>query len=327
MYHFVRTLFFKKRISALNQFFIFVKGVSMGMVELIPGVGIATLSLSFNIYHEFIGFLHDVSTVFKELSYLLVGRFETKSFKKSLNTLASDFSIPLFLGIIFGLFIFSFILRFTLENLPAYINALFFGLVLASISVPLRQIKNISVKDKIFMFLSFCIFFFLFGFHSSNIFYIPSSLIVFISGFFTSLTLVLPGLGGASALVIFGVYTYMLDIITHLFSSTLTADQAYSFVIFLLGLFLGFVVIVRVLKRVIKSYKSIVMASLSGIMIASLRALYPFITIKGDTTIISTPWELPAGHSIIIFVVIIVSYTLTKVLNDSVKSKDPVEDA
>jgi len=325
MSHFARTIFPKKRVSALSQFITFVQGVIMGIVELVPGVGIATLSLSFNIYHEFTDVLHDISSFFKEIGNIFLGKFNKKSFNKSLNAIFSDFSIPLILGIIFGLAIFSFIFRFTLENFPAYTRALFFGLVIASIPVPFRQIKKIKHTDVVLMLLFFLIFFYLFGFHTSNIFLIPTNLQVFISGFFSPLTLFLPGLGGSFAILLFGTYPYLVNTLFSMFFGDLTSGQLMNISLFLIGFFIGFMIIVRTLKRLIKKHRNPFMASLVGIMAASLRFLYPFITVKGDMTLIVAPWSLPVGHSILIVTVLAVSFIVTKVLN-SLNFKDPVED-
>ena len=80
MYNFARTLIFKKRYSALDQFIIFLKGIFVGIFEYIPGVGISTLSITLNIYQEYIEMLHNLSSLLLEISKFFIGKFNFKNF-------------------------------------------------------------------------------------------------------------------------------------------------------------------------------------------------------------------------------------------------------
>jgi len=326
MPHFARTLYPKKRLSAWTQFLTFLSGILMGLVELIPGVGIATLSITFNLYHAFIDFLHDVTLLIKEVLGILTGKFRMKPFKTLVSRVFSEFNLPLLLGILFGLAIFSFIFRFILVNLPSYINAIFFGVILASFLVPLRQIKKVTFPYKIIMAVSALLFYYVFGWHSNNIFYVPSSIAIFISGFLSPLTLVLPGMGGSFALVLLNSYSYFLNILNNLFFSSLTLIQKYDLALFIAGFTLGFVLIIGVVKQLLKKYKSSFMAILSGVMLASLRIVYPFITIKGDIRSEVLPLQLPLGQSLVVTLVVIASFFIGVLFNKFSNHTDPVED-
>jgi len=326
MPNFIRTIFFKKKLTFFDKIITFLKGILMGIVELIPGVGMATLSLNFGIYHSYITFLHNVSVVFKESALSLIGKGNKKKLTKTLNEMDSTFGFILFFGIIVGIILFSKVLSFTINNFPAYTNALFFGLVLASVFLPFKQLKNVTFANKLTTLVTFAIFFYVFGLHQTSVFYVPSLWLLFIAGFFSVVTLVLPGLGGFFILLILGVYEYVIHALQSLSISGISSNVLLSLGILLFGFLLGFNILIGLLKTVIKKHKPFFMSFLSGIMFASLRVLYPFVTLQGDTKLVTSASNLTSVQLIIIFIIVVLSFMFTKLLNSNIKTKDPIED-
>lgn len=326
MTNFIRTIFFKKKLTFWDKILTFLRGFVMGVVELIPGVGMATLSLNFGIYHKYINFLHNLSIIFKESFLFLLGRGNKKRFTKTFTEMESEFGGILFFGIILGILLFAKVLNFTLLNFPAYTNALFFGLMLASVTLPFKQLKKVTLKDKFVTLITFVLFYYAFGFHQSSIFYTPSLPLLFIAGFFSVVTLVLPGLGGFFILLVLGVYDAVIHLIQGL---AVSGNDTYSLIslgVLLLGFLLGFNTLIGFLKNFIKHHKSLFMAFLSGIMFASLRVLYPFVTLQGGDKLATSPNNMTSAQLIIIATIVLVSFIVTKAINSNIKVKDPVED-
>jgi len=326
MYNFARTLILKKKLTSFDQLLIFLKGMFLGMAIFIPGVGMATFSLVLNIYDEFISILHNLSLVIRQIFNLVINKFDYKVFKKSLSNLVSDFNIPFFIGFIIGFACISFVVLFVLENAPAYARALFFGTVLASTLSILPFVKQNNPKEKLITIFSALLFFYLFGLHSVNIFYAPSWVTIAITGLLSSLTFVLPGFGGSSILIIFNTYHHFVNILNDLLFYKLNTSQIIDLSIFTVTFIIGFVFTIALIKFILKKYNTIFMAFLSGIMLASLRLLYPFITMKGDLFITVKPFDLPLGQSVLILLVIIVSFIVTRLLTTYVNSHKPLEE-
>lgn len=114
-------------------------------------------------------------------------------------------------------------------------------------------------------------------------------LVVFFSGAFAICAMILPGISGAYILVLLGQYRLVLDLINGIrdglktlltegseaaFSAGLGHDLFLLFV-FLAGLAVGILSFVRILKRLLAKYHSPVMAALTGLMIGSLRSIWP----------------------------------------------------
>ena len=98
----------------------------MGIANVIPGVSGGTIALITGIYEELINSLKSFDK--KALKYIL--SFKVKEFIDYTNLY---FLIAIFGGSIGVLFIIAYPLEFLLEHYPKLVDALFFGLILASI--------------------------------------------------------------------------------------------------------------------------------------------------------------------------------------------------
>ena len=78
MYAFVRTLLFKKRLNAFEQFIVFVKGTLLGMLMFVPGLGLPTISLALNIHKECFELLHVIHSLINHRLDFFKGNFNFK---------------------------------------------------------------------------------------------------------------------------------------------------------------------------------------------------------------------------------------------------------
>ena len=130
------------------KFHLFVKGMCMGIADVIPGVSGGTLALVLGIYSQFVQALRSLNPkpLIAAFSWFLAPRSKAKkkAFTEALRTVDFLFLIPLGLGIFSALVLGSLIIPRLLDDYPEIMRGLFFGLILASIGVPLKM----TPKDK-----------------------------------------------------------------------------------------------------------------------------------------------------------------------------------
>ncbi|MGI9628540.1 MAG: DUF368 domain-containing protein [Longimicrobiales bacterium] len=109
----------------------------------------------------------------------------------------------------------------------------------------------------------------------------PSTAVLFSAGFVAISAMVLPGISGSFILLLFGLYHY----VTHslrmaLFEGDPTAVS--TVVTVLIAIVAGLLTITRVIKLMLARYQRLTLAALSGLMIGSLRMLWPFTRVAAD---------------------------------------------
>ena len=135
---------------SLNRFILFIKGMAMGISDLIPGISGGTIALLLGIYKDFIKSLKSIN--YNSFLYLI--RFDYKKLNDQLNFI---FFIPVFLGILSSIFIFSSIISYLLLDYKTFLFSFFFGLIFFS-SLRLISInKPDSISDYITIFFGLLI--------------------------------------------------------------------------------------------------------------------------------------------------------------------------
>jgi len=112
----------------------------------------------------------------------------------------------------------------------------------------------------------------------------PELWFLFIAGFIAISAMVLPGISGSFLLLVFGLYHF----VTYSMRSAVYDREAEAFVvvgIFSLGMISGILIFSRFLNWLLKHYHDATMAALAGIMVGSLRKLWPFFQTKSDGTV------------------------------------------
>ena len=92
-----------------NHLILFLKGMAMGISDLIPGISGGTIALLLGIYEKFIQSLKSIN--YSTLIYLL-----KLDFKKLNDQLNFNFILPVFVGILISIFLFSSLISYLLIN-------------------------------------------------------------------------------------------------------------------------------------------------------------------------------------------------------------------
>jgi len=243
-----------------------LRGLAMGIAEVIPGVSGGTIAFITGIYEELIDTIKGVN--FSLVPLLLGGKF--KQFWAEIN---GRFLLFLLVGMGIGVVIGIFFVTYLLEQFPEPLWGFFFGLVLASGIYIARQIEQIKWQHFVFMIIGAA-----FSYMVTQL--TPAGgtealWFVFLSGAIAISALILPGISGSFILLLMGMYSI---VIPHV-KSLLSEPNSESFIIvavFALGCLTGLFSFARVLSYAFKNFKNTTFALLTGIMLGSLAKIWPW---------------------------------------------------
>lgn len=241
---------------------LFLRGALMGVADVIPGVSGGTVALIVGVYERLIMGLH---TVFAVPRRLVQNGF--RSAQEAFLQIPWFFLVLLGLGIGTALlvgahFIPGYYARWTVQA-----NALFFGLILGSLAVPLHRIQVRRAGLYLLAGAAAVLAFLLTSF-PSRVAQDPAPLLVAGGAMIAITAMVLPGVSGSYLLHVFGLWVPTLDAVNE-------RDFAYLGV-FALGAILGAVIIVHAISWLLRRYHDRTLAVLVGLMLGALRALWPW---------------------------------------------------
>lgn len=269
-------------MSLNNRSILFIKGMAMGISDLIPGISGGTIALLLGIYKDFISSLKSIN--YKSFIYLV-----RLDFKKLNNQLNLCFLLPVFFGILSSIFIFSSLISFLLLDYKVLLFSFFFGLIFFSSIRLISSLKPTSTLDFFTVFVGLVIglsFFFVSSLSTSN-----SIFSIFLAGFIAISAMLLPGISGSYILLILGKYEFMLD--------SISSFNWINILIFSLGAITGILSFSKMIHYLLKNYYRSTIFFLSGLMMGALNKVWPW---QLDNKIV-----LPEGDILMPFIIFIIS--------------------
>ena len=247
-----------KYFSIKNYLIIIVKGMLMGIADLVPGISGGTIALITGIYKDLITALNNLT--FKNIKF---------NFLK--NSKKNKFDILAFLavGISLSILLFSNIILFLLDNYINEVSSFFFGLIISSVFILLNKIKGIKISDILILVLSALIISQVLKLNSIN--QEITFAYIFICGFICSCAMILPGISGSYILLILGAYHFILKKLNTLFDS----DSYLYISSFIFGGAVGIITFSRIIKWLFKSYEKRTMVVMIGFIIGSVSKIIP----------------------------------------------------
>lgn len=286
------------RNRSLKDFLVLaLNGFCMGIADLFPGVSGGTIAFMLGIYEDLIKAIRSFDTVF--LSHLLRGRL-----KEAAGCVAWRFLGAVLFGAAGAILLFSRIVTWLLKNQPILINAFFFGLILATIPIIARSMKQWNLpKILTVVFVSFITFFFV---QMVPINTPETWWFVFLSGALAICAMILPGISGAFILLLLGKYQFILNALH---------DREFGIIfIFISGIFVGILSFARLLGWLLGRYHDITIAVLTGFVVGSLNKIWPWktvldstITERGKVIILREMNVLPTDFGIQFFLAILLT--------------------
>jgi putative membrane protein len=247
-----------KYFSIKNYLIIIVKGMLMGIADLVPGISGGTIALITGIYKDLITALNNLT--FKNIKF---------NFLK--NSKKNKFDILAFLavGISLSILLFSNIILFLLDNYINEVSSFFFGLIISSVFILLNKIKGIKISDILILVLSALIISQVLKLNSIN--QEITFTYIFICGLICSCAMILPGISGSYILLILGAYHFILKKLNTLFDS----DSYLYISSFIFGGAVGIITFSRIIKWLFKSYEKRTMVVMIGFIIGSVSKIIP----------------------------------------------------
>ncbi len=243
---------------------IFLRGLLMGIADIIPGVSGGTMALVTGIYQRLV---HAISSLTSEF----VPQFFKGKFKKAFKQVDFALFIPLLLGIAIAFLALSHLMGFLLEEYTAYTFAFFFGLILSSAFFVYKHIGKIGWSSIVVGIIGMV---FAFWFVGLNPFAANHSIpILFLSAVIAICAMILPGISGSFILLLLGQYEYLLSVLRNL--------EIGKIFVFIMGASIGLLAFSRLLDWLLKKFKAPTMAFLTGLMVGSLRLPYTKIAGSG----------------------------------------------
>ncbi len=239
---------------------LYLKGVAMGIGNIIPGVSGGTIALITGIYERFIHAFRSWDII--SLRMLLKG-----DIKGMLRHTDMGFITMVFLGVLTSIVVLAKVLGYTFEYYPVYTWSYFFGLILASIFFVGKTVERWNAPALVAMIsgiaIALGISFLSPATPNANEYYL------FLCGIVAVCSMMLPGLSGSFILILMGNYELIFVYgVNHLAWNILIPVA--------LGTLVGLVGFSRFLSWIIRRYRNVTIALLTGFVTGSLSLLWPW---------------------------------------------------
>ncbi len=243
----------------LEYFIIVLKGMAMGIAELVPGVSGGTIAFVTGIYEEFISSINKVN-----INTLKI--LQKQGFNSFWSALNGNFLVALLLGMLISIVSLSSLIKWLFEFHTIGIWSFFFGLVLASILFVGKQIKKWTPLAIVLLVASALFAYFITTLPpSANSESLPY---LFISGAIAICAMILPGISGAFILVLLGSYEAVLEAVHE-------RDFKIIFTV-ALGCIVGLLSFAKLLKWMFNNHKNTTLVILTGFITGSLNKIWPW---------------------------------------------------
>lgn len=258
----------------LRVFVDLIRGGLIGVAEVIPGVSGGTVALIVGIYRTVIDAIADVVLAGRQLVGLAQGG--PSGAVRTLRGLPWRLLIPVAIGMAAMVVIGAAVIEPLLEEYPVQMLALFFGLVLAGIWVPAHMVhRGVGWRPSyvVAALVAAVALFFVTGLPPATI-ENPNPIIVMLAAAVAICALVLPGVSGSFLLLSIGLYEPTIQAVN---------DRDLLYIgAFAIGAIIGLGSFVTLLKWLLTHRAGITLAIVTGLMLGSLRALWPWQTEDRD---------------------------------------------
>lgn len=295
----------------------------MALADSIPGVSGGTIAFILGFYDEFVSSLHNL------ISGSKVERINALRF---LSKIGIGWVTGFILSVIFITAIF--------EKNIYEISSLFLGFIIASIPLIIKSEKRTLSEGKniVFLLIGIVVVFTMTYFNpissSGRSFSIKAEnlglifgIYIFLSGMIAISAMVLPGISGSTILLIFGLYTPILNAIKGILK--LNFEYLPGVVIFGSGILIGVLLTIRSVRYLLRKFRSQTIYCIIGLMIGSI---YAVIMGPLSLEVPQSPMNLES-FNIIFFVIgciLVPALEMLKVLlkskNDDLEQDTHIED-
>lgn len=246
--------------SIVNNLATALKGFLMGAANVVPGVSGGTVALITGIYHDLI---EAINSVMEKDTWTSLFHGEWRRFWKQIH---GTFLFFLAIGVVASVVLLAEFMSMAIKEFPIQTWSFFFGLIVASAVIMVRDIKNWKIRDIIFIVIGIALGVAVCTLSPTQT---PDDLwFIFITGAVAVCTMILPGVSGSFILLIFGKYEYIMDAIAEMNILVLA--------VFALGCVVGILAFSKLLHILLKHFEKQTMLLLLGFVLGSLVKVWPW---------------------------------------------------
>ncbi len=224
----------------------FLYGLPMGIANTLPGISGGTIALIMGIYDQLVEAVKK-----RDWGYLL----------------------PVGAGVATGIFSTSFLTAYLLENFPNEVLGFLLGLIAISTLILVKKEKVYTKQSVIWVVLGFLVSYFMANIEMGIQWKTLQFPLYFLGGFISTGALILPGISGATTLVLLGIYDEVIHSVTVL--------DLHVLIPFGVGIIIGLSIFAEFISYLLAKQRLRTMALIVGLVIGSLPALWPNWTTVG----------------------------------------------
>ncbi len=250
----------------------FFKGILIGIANVIPGVSGGTIAVVLGIFDQLID---------------AINNFYKKDFKRHLK-----FIFPIALGAVCGIVAFSSLIEYCLNKYSFQTSMFFVGLVVGSIPLILKNIKqggSVGFKQTVLpVAISFItvVMLSLLGNREADmsqeiIISASSTLFLFFGGMLASASMVVPGVSGSFVMVLLGIYPTVIhaisaikDYLANPTNFSLLLNISYILVPLGIGTLLGIVLVSKLISTLLNKVYSLTYSVILGLIFGSIFGIF-----------------------------------------------------
>lgn len=251
----------------MNKIKDILRGVMIGISNIIPGVSGGTMMVSMGIYDKIISSITSLP----------------KHFIRSFKTL-----LPYGIGMVIGIVGLSFFIEQLFTGFPLETAMAFVGLIFGGIPMIMKKVKT---KQRDFVGIMLLLLFFALilgmGFLGDN--HINRSIelnftqgvIIFLVGIIAAATMVIPGVSGSMILLLLGYYNPILSLVNQTVKAMISFDiqliiqNGLMLAPFAIGVIIGIFAVAKLIEYLLSKFEQRTYYAILGLIIAS-----PFVVLK-----------------------------------------------
>lgn len=237
---------------------LYVKGMAMGAVDVVPGFSGGTVALILGVYDRL---LASLAALPQALLLFARGRI-----RESWQVCNATFLLLLALGILTSVFTLAKAITYLMDTQPVLLWSFFFGLVLVSVWLAAREVSRWGISRLVGFALGVALAVWITL--AAPLQLQPDPLTLFLAGAIAISAMILPGVSGSFMLVMMGLYPVVLGAVKNLDFAIL--------ILFCAGCLVGMMSFAKILSWLLSRLRDLTLAFLAGIILGSLGKVWPW---------------------------------------------------
>lgn len=240
-----------------DSFLNFIRGVIIGISNIIPGISGGTLAVSLGLYESLI---KAIATFFKNI-------------KKNIA-----FLLPIILGMLAGILSSSKLLSFCLGNYQVQTMLFFIGLIIGGTKLLSKKVKGKVKAKNIIIFLVIFVLMILLHYllpqQTKEITFENMTILSYIKlaivGAVAAGTMIIPGISGSLTLMLIGYYKPIIDTLSNLTNISMLPKNLLILLSFAIGALIGIIIVSKIIKYILEKHETEAYFAIMAFIVASI---------------------------------------------------------